>query len=223
MIVRLWWMVQKDLVSEYRAMRIWPAMLLLGIVVAVILTARIDAAAIQKSQMTGVLLWLTVFFAGLPAIDRSCSAERSEGCWDALLAYPMSSTLIYWSKFLVNVFALTVLVSLLIPVFSALTGVDLLHPWWAIALVALLANLGIAAVGTFLSAVASGISQGSPLLVLLLLPMMIPLVLAAAESTRLIALEQINDQWWRWVQLLGGFAVIYLTAGAMFFEFATEE
>ena len=34
MAARLWWILQKDLVSECRARRVWPAMLLLGIVVA---------------------------------------------------------------------------------------------------------------------------------------------------------------------------------------------
>ena len=223
MVAKLWWMIHKDLVAEYRAKQVWPAMLLLGVVVAVVVTAQMGLLPEQKSQISGVLLWLAIFFAGLLAIDRSCASERSDGCWDALLSYPMSPLLIYWSKFLVNLLALTLLVCFLIPVFSALSGVDFLRPWWAIALVALLANLGFSAVGTFLSAVSNGIKQGGQLLVLLLLPMMIPVVLAAAESTRLIALQRIDEEWWRWVQLLAGFTTIFVTAGTILFEFVTED
>jgi heme exporter protein B len=220
---RLWWLIHKDLVSEYRARRAWPAMLLLGVVVAVVFSVQIQLLPDQKRQIGGALLWLAIFFGGSVAIDRSCSCEKTDGCWNGLLAYSVSPTLIYWSKFLVNALALAVLECLLIPAFAALSGVELLRPLWAISLVAVLADLGFSAVGTLLSALSSGIGQGGQLLVLLVLPLVIPVVLAAAESTRLIAVGQIGDDWWRWMQLLGAFAVIYVTAGTVLFEFVIED
>ena len=60
------------------------------------------------------------------------------------------------------------------------------HPW-AMLLVALAGNVGIAAVGTLLSALAAGIRRNASLLVLLVLPLAAPVVIAAAEATRLTA------------------------------------
>lgn len=223
MVAQLWWMISKDLITEYRARRAWPAMLLLGVVVAVVFTVQMGLLPEQKSQISGGLLWLAMFFAGLIAIDRSCASEKSDGCWDGLLAYPVSPSLVYWAKCVASFLALLLLAGILIPVFVALSGVDLLRPAWAIGLVAVLACLGFSAVGTLLSALTNGIRQGGSLLALVLLPLTIPVVLAAAEATRLIAVGQIGDEWWRWTQLLGGFAVIYLTAGTILFDFVIED
>ena len=223
MAAKLWWLIQKDLITEIRSKRAWPAMLLLGVVVAVVLTVQMRLLPDQRRQIVGALLWLAVFFSGLLGIDRSCSSEQNEGCWQVLLLYPVSPSLVYWSKFLTNVVALLVVECLLIPLFGALSDSELLQPLWAICLVALLASLGLSAVGTLLSALANGVGLSGQLLTLLVLPLSIPVLLAAAEATRLIAFDQIGAEWWRWVQLLGGFAVIFITAGTILIEFVIEE
>ena len=198
-------------------------MIVLGMVVAVVCTMQLGFLPDKKHEISGMLLWLAIFLAGVLAIDRSCAAEQHDGCWEGLLAYPVAPALIYWAKFLLNVCALCVLECLLIPAFVALSGVNVLRPVWAIVAVALAANVGLSAVGTLLSVLANGMRQAGQLLMLVLLPFVIPVVLAAAEATRLIALERINDEWWRWLQLLAAFGVIFLTAGTVLFEFVIEE
>ena len=217
------WMIHKDLVSECRARMVWPAMLLLGIAVALVLSIQMDLLPDQKRQMVGGLLWLAIFFAGMLAIDRSFASEREDGCWEGLLLYPVSTTTVYLAKLAVNVVALAALQCVLIPLFVVLSDVPLLAHPWAMLLVALLGNLGIAAIGTLLSALATGIRQSRNLLVLLVLPMVIPVVLAAAEATSLIAEGNLQAEWWRWVQLLGGFAVIFIVAGTVLFDFVVED
>jgi len=127
------------------------------------------------------------------------------------------------AKLIVNAVALAVLQCLLIPLFFALADVSLwAHPC-RLLLIAALGNLGIAAIGTLLSALATGIRKGGNLLVLLVLPLTIPVLLAAAESTRLLVENQINDAWWRWIQLLAALAVLFVTAGTMLYEYAVED
>jgi len=220
---QLWWMIHKDLLSEFRSKRNWGGMLLLGIVAAVVFTAQTRLPADQLRKICGVFVWLVILLAGLHAVDRSCSSEQSDGCWDALRAYPVSPTIVYWSKFLVNALALSALECLLVPLFGALSGVDLLAPPWSMGVVAILANLGLSAVGTLMSALANGVHQGGHILSVLVLPLLIPVIAAAVEATRLIAVGQIDAEWWRWVSLLGSFGVIYLTAGTVLFEFVAEE
>ena len=58
---------------------------------------------------------------------------------------------------------------------------------------------------------------------LLLLPMVIPVVLAAAEATTLAVENDLGGAWWRWIQLLAAFAVIFLTVGIVLFDHAIEE
>ena len=117
-------MIHKDLVSEWRA-RAWPSMLLFGVVVAVMFSVQIGPLPEYKAQITGSLLWLAIFFAGMLAIDRSFAAEREEGCGEGLSLYPISSAAIFLAKLATNVIALTVLQAVLIPLFVVLCDA----PW----------------------------------------------------------------------------------------------
>ncbi len=223
MTAKLWWMIHKDLVSECRARRVWPAMLLLGVVVALVFAVQMDLSPQQKRQMVGGLLWLAIFFAGMLALDRSFAAEREDGCWEGLLLYPVSPAAVYLAKLGVNVVALGALQCVLIPLFVVLCDVPLMRHPWAMVLVAVLGNLGIASIGTLLSALATGIRHSGNLLAVLVLPLVIPVVLAAAEATRLIAENHLAAEWWRWVQLLAAFAVVFITAGIVLFDFVIED
>lgn len=219
---RLWWLIHKDLVSEWRARRVWPAMLLLGVVVALVVTAQVERALDQPGLIAG-LYWVAVFFAGVLALDRSLAAEREDNCWEGLFTYPISPSQVYVAKLAANTLALGMLQCILLPVFIALSGVPLLAQPWAMLLVGVLGSLGIAAVGTLLSAVTAGMRQTAGLLGLLTLPMVIPVILAATEATRHVAENDLGPSWLRAVQLLGAFAVVFITAGVLLFEFAVEE
>ena len=223
MATKLWWLVSKDLLSECRARRAWPAMLLLGLVVALMFSVQMDLAPEAKRQIVGGLLWLAIFFAGTLALDCSLAAEREEGCWEGLLLYPVSATTIYLAKLVVNVITLAALQCVLVPLFAVLSEVPLLARPGPIILVALLGNLGISAVGTLLSAMTSAARHGAELLPLLVLPLVIPVVLAAARATQLTVENDLGAAWWQWVQLLGAFDIIFVTAGIVLFDLAVEE
>jgi len=124
---------------------------------------------------------------------------------------------------IVSVVALAALEGVLIPLFVVLSDVPLFDRPGAMLLAALLGNLGIAAVGTLLSALAAGLRQGSGLLLVLVLPLAIPVVLAAAEATRLMLDGDLGPAWWRWIGLLGVFAVVFVTVGLLLFDQAIED
>ena len=198
-------------------------MLLFGAVVALVFSMQMDVAPEQKQRMAGGLVWLATFFAGALAIDRSFASEREEGCWEGLCTYPLSPTLIYLAKLAVNVAALAALQCVIVPLFVVFSGVPLLAHPGAMLLVALLGNLGIAASGTLLSALAGGVRHGGSLPALLMLPLAVPVVLASAEATGMAVEGDFGAPWWRWIQLLGAFAVVFVTLGTLLFDFAVEE
>jgi heme exporter protein B len=220
---KLWWVIHKDLVSEWRARQAWPAMLVLGIVVVLVFSLQMDLLPGQKPALAGGLLWLAVFFAGIFALDRSFAAEREAGCWDGLKLYPVSPSVIYLGKVIVNVATLSALECVLVPLFVALADVPLLERPGALILTAVPGNAGVAAIGTLLSALAAGVRRSGNLTVLLVLPLTIPVVLAAAEATRLMVAGDLGPAWWRWIQLLAAFAVVFTTAGTLLFELVIEE
>ena len=220
---QLWWMIHKDLISEWRGRRAWPAMILLGIVVVVLFSVQMDLPTEYKRQMAASLLWVAIFFAAALSLDRSFASERDDGCWQALLLYPVSPSTVYLAKLAVNIVSLAALQCVLIPLFVILTDVPLLNHPWAMLLVALLGNAGIASSGTLLSALATRVNKGSNLTVLLALPTAIPVVLAAAEATRLLTEGQIDRSWWSWNELLATFAAVFIVAGTVLMDYVAEE
>ena len=223
MASKLWWLLHKDLIVEYRTRQAWPAMLLLGVIVAVVFGMQMELAAPQRAAVAGGFLWLAVLFAGLVTIERTAATEKQNGCWDALILYPISPAIIYLSKLFANLAALLVLECVLIPLFVMLTDVSLFDHVWPILLVAVLTSVGVAAIGTLVSALTHGLRQKGAVLTLLVLPLAFPVVLAAAESTRLIAVHDLGDMWWRWIQFLAGYSIIYTTVGIVLFGFLVEE
>ena len=218
-----WSLVIKDLVGEIRARRAWPAMLLLGLVLVLLLEMQIDLSGEQKNAVICGLFWLDVFFAGTLALERSFAAEREEGCWRALFLYPISPTLVFLAKMAVNFVALLLLEAVLIPAFTVFSGVPLLEQPLPLGLVVVLGNLGFVAVGVLSSALTSHSSHKGGLLALVLLPLVTPVLLGAAEATRLAMLGDLGEQWWGWIQLLAAFSVLFTSLGLLVFHFAIED
>lgn len=219
----LWWLLQKDLRREIRTPQIVPNMLLTGMVLAVLLNMLPALSDEAKRELTGALLWLAIFFAGTVALDRSFSTEREGGCWQTLMMYPVPPSIVFLAKMVESLIALALLEAILVPAFIVLSDVPLLEHPGHFGLVLALGSVGIAAVGTLISALTSGVSRRGGMLVLVLLPLIIPVLLGAAEATRLLVTAGADDQWWRWMQLLGAFAVLHTTLGALVFEFVIED
>jgi heme exporter protein B len=215
-------LVAKDLVSEFRLCRSCPGMLLLGLVLVLLLEMQVDLGTHEKRQIVSGLLWLDIFFAGTLMVEHSLAGEREEGCWRSLLLYPVSPMIIFFAKVTVTVLALVLLECVLVPAFIVFSNIPLLQHPLCFVTVALLADLGYASVGVVISALTAQLSRRSGLLPLLLLPLVTPVIMSAAAATRLLAAD-LDEQWWRWVQLLGCFAVAFTTLGALVFEFASED
>jgi heme exporter protein B len=222
-LAAFWRLVQKDAAQEIRARRAWPGMLLLGLLLVLVLAIQIDLGAEERLRVTSGVLWLAVFFAGVLSLERSFSAEREGDCWQALMMYPVSPGVVYSAKVAINFAALACLEAVLIPAVVVFSGAPLLDRPGPLLAVAALGNLGFASLGVVMSGLTAGLSQRGSLLALLVLPLMVPVLLGAAEATRLAALGQFGDAWWRWIQLLAAFAVLYTTVGILVFEFVLEE
>jgi heme exporter protein B len=222
-MTKTYWLISKDLLSECRSRQVWPVTLLFGAVVAILFSLQIDLPAEQRRRIAGTLLWFVILFASLPTLERSFSSEREDHCLDGLLLSPITPATIYLAKLAVNLIVLAALACLLVPLWTVLLRVPLLSSPVAIVAVAFLGNLGIAAVGTLLSALVGGLGPRSGGLALLVVPLVIPVMLAAAESTRLILEGDLGREWWRWVQFLGAYATVFVVAGTVLFEHAVKD
>ena len=222
MTSRLWWIVRKDIVCELRGQRIWPRMVLVLFFVAFLLTYQLDMTPAQRQKMAASLCWTTICMSAMVSIGPSIVQEQDDRCWEALRRYPVGLPTIYFAKLISNVLVLGTLQVVIIPFFAIACDTSWFDYPGRLALIGLLGNVGIASLETLLGALAAGIRQHHTLAVLLI-PLLIPVVLGAAEATRLTTVSPVDSQGWRWTQLLAAFAIVFVTAGWAFFDFAAED
>ncbi len=223
MVTQFYWMVRKDLVSEYRARQVWPAMLMLGTLVSFLFSAQLDGVVEGRSRIVGMLVWLAIYFAGILAMHRTFAMEQEDDCWDALRLYPVTASWIYLAKFTVNFLTLATLQVVVLGLFVVFSNVPLLDHPLRMLTVALLGNVGLTSVGTLLGGVWTENRQGSTMLAFLTLPLAAPVLLAASEATRLVIDQEGGPLWWRWLSFLVVFSIVFVTAGIVLFELLIED
>jgi len=203
-------LARKDLLLELRARDTLPAMLLFVISTLVVFHFVLPGDSSELAA-TG-LLWVALVFTALLGLSRTFAAEREHGVIDGLVLAPSDRSAIWLGKTL-SVLAFLVLAELLaLPAFAVFFGdVD----WPMIAGVAL-ANVGIAAVGTLLAAVAAASRARELLLPLLFLPLAIPIVIGGVGAS-------VADDPGRYVGFLALYDAVFVLVCWASFEYVVTE
>jgi heme exporter protein B len=186
-------LARKDLLLELRARDTLPAMLLF--VVSTLVVFHFVLPADSSDLAATGLLWVALLFTALLGLSRSFAAEREQGLIDGLVLAPSDRSAIWLGK------ALSILAFLVLAEVIALPAFGLFFQHVDAALVGgvALADVGIAAVGTLLAAMATASRARELLLPLLFLPLAIPIVVGgvgasvAGEPARYLALLGLYD------------------------------
>jgi heme exporter protein B len=186
-------LARKDLLLELRARDTLPAMLLF-VVSALVVFHFVLPNGSSDLAATG-LLWIALLFTALLGLTRAFAAEREQGVIDGLVLAPSDRSAIWLGK------ALSILAFLVLAEVIALPAFALFFRHVGGPLIAgvALADVGIAAVGTLLAAMAAASRARELLLPLLFLPLAIPIVVGgvgasvAADSGRYIGLLGLYD------------------------------
>lgn len=171
----------------------------------------LDAQSELLARTASGLFWVTVVFATVIVVQRSFGLEQRDGVTDALRLSGLSPGGIFLGKALA-LFCQLLVVELVLGVAMvvfydvSLSGLGLLSA------TAVLATVGIAAAGAIYGPLAAGLRGRDTLLPLLLLPVLAPVLLAAARAFE-VALGRAVGGGWSWAGMLGIFAVVYLTLG----------
>jgi heme exporter protein B len=170
-------LARKDLVLELRARDTLPAMLLFVIAALVVFHFALPSDASDLAAKG--LLWLAIVFTALLGLTRAFVAEREQGAIDGLLLAPCDRSAIWLGKGVAVLAFLGVAELVALPAFSVFfAGIDR-----ATVAAVVLADVGIAAVGTLLAAMASVSRARELLLPLLFLPLAIPIIVGGVGAS----------------------------------------
>jgi heme exporter protein B len=216
--------LRKDLTIELRTKEAVPAMTLFTITVYVLFHFGLDRDSLDGELASGVL-WVTLLLAAVIGVTRLFAAEREQGGIDALLLAPVDRTALFVAKAAALFVYLAALELVAVPTFGLLLlGPDLLSAFPELLLILLLADLGLAAVGALVSALASETRAPELIVPLLLLPLLVPLLIGAASATEpLLRGAQEAEDLGRFLALLGGYDAIFLLIALAVFDYLLDD
>lgn len=213
----------KDLRVELRTLESVPAMALFAITAFVLFRFGLDRETLEGSLAAGVLL-VTVLFAAILAINRVFVAERQQGGFDAIRLAPVDATALFAAKIAALVVYLTALELVAVPAFAIL----FLDGWTGLAPllgVLVLANLGLAVTGTLVSAIAVNSRARDLLGPLILLPLLVPVMIAAAGAAGPLLADAgpSYDGIATWIAMLALYDVVFGLVGYGVYDFLLED
>ncbi len=211
----------KDLIAEYRSKELLSAMAVFALIVVVVFNFAVELR-LELARETAIgFLWVVTLFSGMLGLSRSLAREKDRGCLDALLLCPVDRGMIFLGKMVGNILFILAVELVIIPLFVLLFGVPLFQP--LVLLVILLGVIGFAGVGTLLSAMAVHTQARDVMLPIILLPVTIPLVLAAVRASRMVIDGRAMDEFLPWAGMLIAYDLVLVTVSYLSFGFIVED
>jgi heme exporter protein B len=218
-----WLVAKKDLAIEFRTRSTFLSAIVFSLLSIVIFYFAWDATAVSAVDLAPGVLWVTFTFSGLLGMHRSFGVEQPDRGIDGLLASPISRESIFLGKAVASLVFVAAVQVIAIPAVALFYNLPIADQILAIGGIALLAAIGLVAVGTLFSAMAVNTRLAELLLPMLSLAFFVPILLPAAQATaRLLSGRPVGDAL-PWLKLLIAFDIVFVVACTLAYPFTLEE
>lgn len=213
-------LARKELLAEARTRTATQGVAVFAVLSVLLFSFALGPDSETLQRFAPGLLWLSVALASLLAVGRTFAAEHDLGTLEPLLLYPVSREDVFLGKTLAT-FVLLVGVAATALGFMALLytlpGPEALP---ALAGALLAGSLGLAFAGTFYGAVSANLRAREALVPMLLLPMLVPFVIA---TTQLTTAAFAGGETLRWLLLLLIFDIAIGVLSVAVFPYVVEQ
>jgi heme exporter protein B len=213
----------KDIRVELRSKTALVSAIAFAALVLVIFNFARDPASASREAMAPSVLWITFTFSGVIALNRSFALERENAALDGLLLAPVSRSAIYLGKYLANLAFVFTVEAVTLPLFVLFFGVDLSGALGGIVLTAILATAGFVAVGTIFAAMTVRTRFAELMLPLLVLPFLIPPLIAAVQVTARLLSGRPVSEIAGWFRILALYDLVFVTLCLLLFPSLMDE
>jgi heme exporter protein B len=171
----------------------------------------------------GGTLWIGLLLASTRALDQSYMSEHEHGTMEGMVLWPVEPWAIFYGKALANTMLLSLVAFGLLPLLVGLFDLSVHGETSSLVGFTLLGCAALAAPGTLYGLIASQARGSSVLLPLLLFPLVIPAMMAAARGTALVFEGDAMGDSILWLQLLGGFNVVHWSLSGLLYGRIVED
>ncbi|MFL5845610.1 MAG: heme exporter protein CcmB [Solirubrobacteraceae bacterium] len=217
-------LLRKELRLEWRTREAVPAMALFSVTTFVVFHFGIQQDSVEGALASGVL-WVTLLFAAMLGANRLFVSDIEGGALEGILLAPIDRTSLYLAKATAFLAFLALVELVAVPAFYVLMlGPEAYDAIPGLILVLLLADVGVAVSGTLVAGLATQTRSRDLLGPLLGLPLLLPVVIAAARATEpLFAPAGAGALPWKWLAVLGLYDVIIGLIAVAVFDFLLED
>jgi heme exporter protein B len=212
--------LRRDLRIELRTPQVVPGMALFSISAFVVFHFALQQRTVDGNLAAGVL-WVTLLLAAVLGIARQFVADREEGGFEGFLLAPVDRTALFVAKAASLFLFLVALEIVAVPAFLVMLLGPAPQGFGRLVLALLLADVGIAFVGTLVGALAVQSRARDLLVPLLALPLLIPLLIGAVKLSAPVFGGPAAAA--RWPAVLGLYDLVFGLVAYAVFDFLLED
>ncbi len=219
----VYYIVEKDLLLEVKSKEVVVSMLLFSLLVVIVFSFIFEPGAEYKNDLVGGILWMAFIFSGVLGLNKSMLNETTGGNLNALLLAPVDRSAVFFGKVVSNCFFLVIMEAITIPIFMVFYNINIFGHSVLAALVIFLGTYGFSVLGTLFSLISVKTKTREVMLPLLLLPLMIPIILAGIQCLNIYIKNGDITESYKWLKLIGVFDVIFTAVIFAIFDYIVEE
>ncbi|MCD8566811.1 MAG: heme exporter protein CcmB [Geovibrio sp.] len=214
---------RKDILEEFKSKEVVNSMLVFSLLVVVVFSFIFEPGSDMKNEVVGGILWMSFVFAGLLGLNKSMMTEVQGGNLQALLLSPVDPSSVFFGKVISNFTFMAMVEIITIPIFTVLYNVNVFAGGALTAAVFFLGTYGFAVLGTLFSLISVNTRTREVMLPLLLLPILVPVILASVQSLNIFVLGHDHALAYPWLKILLVFDIIFTAVVFAVFDFIVEE
>ena len=213
--------VRKDFLLEIRSRDVVLPVFIFSFLVVVTFNFALESTPSTANLVVPGILWVSVLFGAMVGFGRMFLSESELGAFQGLLTAPIGRDVIFFGKVISNVLFLLLIELILLPILMVLFNVtlsplDMLY-------VSIPALFGISLSGMLFAAISMKMRAKEVMLPILFLPVVVPIILGAVESTYGVMNGNDLDEFFKWIILMIGFDLIYCVLGPVSFTMIVED
>jgi heme exporter protein B len=211
---------RKDIISEFRTRYAVNAIVMFALVTLTVISMAIGIA-VPSLPVRAALFWVILFFAAMSGLAQVFIKEEEAGT-ALVLKLSSDGLVIFFGKLLFNLILLAILAVLIVPLFIVL--LDTVPASWPVFAVGLILGIiGLAGATTIIAAIVSKATVKGALFAVLSFPILMPLLVAVIEITKIGFgggnFADISSS----LQLLLAYDVVMIAISVMLFDFVWRQ
>ncbi len=193
--------------------------LLLGLLLIFVFSLSRETGEIMTSQAAAAIFWMASAFCQVLIFSTLYAYEEGHGQRHGLLLMPAPVQSVWLGKGVAGLLLLLTAQCVFFPATIIFLGQEL-SPHWALGLGAvLLADLGIAILGSLLGALSQGQSTKESLLTIILFPLLLPLFLAGIRLGSAAFSTELTEGATSWIGIIIAFDGVFAAAALILFPY----